>query len=508
MIGENHTEECIFNSLGSKFEAKSLNIEEDILNHLETKGILRSDIRLKDSIVKIKNESKGNRISKENFINLITENSFLQRSLAGDLVIPDWKNFKESIINLYKKTLDNTKGELADYIPQLARIDPEIYNISVCTVDGQQFSYGNAINEKFCVQSTTKPINYCIASDNLGEEVVHNHVGREPSGRSFNEMALNQDGLPHNPMINSGAIMCASLIENKRNIADRFDCIMDTWTTLTGGNRPQFNNSVYLSERQTADRNFALAYFMKENNAFPENTNIIETLELYFQCCSIELTSKDMAIVASTLANGGRNPLTNKKVFSSQTTKNCLSLMNSCGMYDFSGEFSFKIGLPAKSGVSGAIFLVIPNVMGICIWSPKLDKHGNSVRGVEFCKEFSKIYNFHSFDSLIFSNSKSDPRKTKFESKFHNTVNLIWAASKGDLNEIKYLESRGVSLNEADYDGRTALHLAAAEGHFETVQYLLNKHAKTDCIDRFGTTPLQEAEKGGFQKIINLFKSK
>ena len=394
-------------------------------------------------------------------------------------------------------------GKVADYIPQLARVSSKNFAISICTVDGQRFSHGD-FNKRFCLQSTCKPINYCIAHEELGEEKVHQHIGREPSGRSFNEMALNNDGLPHNPLINSGAIMCSSLIQRNLDIADRFDHVLNTWQSLSGGIEPTFNNSVYLSERQTADRNFALAYFMRENKAFPPKTDIIDTLEFYFQCCSIELTSPDMASAAATLANGGCNPLTGERVFAPTTVKNALSLMNSCGMYDFSGEFAFKIGFPAKSGVSGALLVVIPNVMGICIWSPNLDDVGNSSRGVELCKRLGETFNFHNYDSLENNAEKTDPRKKKFESKLDNVISLIWAAANGDLDEIQRLEALGVNLDASDYDGRTAIHLAASEGHANVVDFLLNKGAKKDPVDRFGGTPLQDAKKGKHKKVISL----
>ena len=128
---------------------------------------------------------------------------------------------------------------------------------------------------------------------------------------------------------------------------------------------------------------------------FPENTEINDILEFYFQCCSIELNCYSLSIVASTFANGGICPITNEKVLEPETVRHCLSLMYSCGMYDYSGEFAFTIGLPAKSGVAGAIMIVIPGIMGICVWSPNLDSHGNSVRGVDFCKQLCEIFNFN-----------------------------------------------------------------------------------------------------------------
>ena len=144
---------------------------------------------------------------------------------------------------------------------------------------------------------------------------------------------------------------------------------------------------------------------MRKKTGFPENTDLNETLELYFQSCSIEVTSEILSIVASTLANGGVNPFTGKRVFSCDTVKNILSMMMMCGMYDYSGEFAFKIGIPSKSGVAGAIMIIIPNVMGIVTWSPQLDSIGNSSRGIEFCK-FGKTFNFHIFGNVV--NERSD----------------------------------------------------------------------------------------------------
>ena len=164
-------------------------------------------------------------------------------------------------------------------------------------------------------------------------------------------------------------------------MADRFDYVLQRWGQAAGGTMPGFSNPTYLSERKTADRNFALGYFMREKGAFPEGTDLVETLEFYFQCCSLELTAEAMSVVAATLANGGVCPLTGERVFQSGTVRKCLSLMSSCGMYDFSGEWAFRVGLPAKSGVSGVIMIVVPNVMGLVCWSPRLDENGNSVRG-------------------------------------------------------------------------------------------------------------------------------
>jgi glutaminase len=172
-------------------------------------------------------------------------------------------------------------------------------------------------------------------------------------------------------------------------------------------------------------------------------------------------------------------------------------------MYDFSGEFAFTIGLPAKSGVSGAVMLVIPGLMGICVWSPRLDGHGNSVRGIEFCRKLAAEYNVHVFDSLV-TGAKRDPRQKKNQARTEAVVALTWAASQGDLNEVRALIAAGIEPGTADYDGRTPLHLAAAEGQLEIARYLLAAGADPQQADRWGGTPLTDAETGGHTQVAEL----
>ena len=192
--------------------------------------------------------------------------------------------------------------------------------------------------------------------------------------------------------------MTTSLIQNKLQMYERFLYAKQFWQDLAGGARIGFQNTVYLSEKQSATRNYCLAYLMKDSDAFPPGINIQDTLELYFQFCSIEVTTRDMSVLASSLANGGVCPLTGVRIFAEETVSKILSLMHSCGMYDYSGEWAFSIGIPAKSGVAGCIFLVVPGVMGICTYSPPLDERGNSVRGIEFCKRLLKRYTLHRYD--------------------------------------------------------------------------------------------------------------
>lgn len=483
------------------------NIKKDkILKYIYDSGYLQDDPRLKKFFNKFKILVKTNTINYEEFTHCIDDNiDILQKIFQKKTIIPNFKEFKNNIENIYNLTKKNVKGMNADYIPQLSRVDPEQYGVSVCTIDGQRYNIGDT-KVDFSIQSCCKPINYGIALEDMGEDYVHNYVGREPSGQAFNELLLNKNGKPHNPLINSGAIMTTSLIKNNLQLSERFEYIMNKWNDLSGNiYKVGFNNSVYLSEKGSADRNFALAYFMKEINqtkkiGFPDNTNINETLELYFQSCSIEVNTEILSIVASTLANGGINPFTGKKIFTSKTVQSILSMMLMCGMYDYSGEFAFKIGLPAKSGVAGAIMIVIPNVMGIVTWSPRLDEIGNSSRGVEFCKEFGKLFNFHIFDTI---DNKINPLNNYYNSSKLNMFSELCLASKrGDLEHLKVLFQNKVDFNQSDYDGRTALHLAVCENHIDVIKFLINiVKINKNTKDRWNKKAIDETEN---EEIINL----
>ncbi len=477
----------------------------ELLTVLKTMGIEEKDPRLRLNPTEL-NVANQTAIDFNRFKSIVrfSQGNLIKNAIQGNLIIPNFKDFGDEIEEIFQSTKQNRSGDVATYIPQLARVNPEFYAVSVCTIDGQKFSIGDH-QERFCIQSVSKPINYCLVLEEHGEDKVHQHIGREPSGIGFNGLMLNSKGLPHNPMINAGAIMSCSLIKPKYDMADRFDYVLNAWKRLSGNSRKVgFNNSVYLSERETADRNFALGYFMRENHAFPEHTNLTNTLEFYFQCCSIEMNTEALAVTAATLANAGNCPVTREQVFQPNTVKNCLSLLNSCGMYDFSGEFAFTIGLPAKSGVGGGLMLVIPNLMGIAIWSPRLDNLGNTVRGIEFCKELVSRFNFHNYDSLTTTiSNKRDPRLRRNHSKIDGVISLCWAASEGDLLEIQHLFARGVDINAADYDGRTALHLAASEGRMNVLDFLIRNGANILAKDRWGNTPLDDARKGKHDEVVN-----
>ncbi len=478
----------------------------DLLESIRQIGLRSDDVRLRQTYSALSEFSLQDEIPLRTFCDIAGPNILLvEQALQGNAAIPDFADFCAELERIFEKTKVIQAGDVASYIPQLAKVSPDLYGVGLCTIDGQRHVLGDA-DKGFSVQSCFKPITYGIALEEHGADYVHRYVGREPSGLNFNELALGEDGEPHNPMINAGAIMCSSMVRPDLDLAERFDFLLDIWARLCGNTRPQFNNAVYQSERKTADRNYALGYYMREHKAFPDGSDMLQTLEFYFQSCSIELDADAMAVLAATLANGGVCPITGERVLRTDTVRHCLSLMVSCGMYDFSGEFAFSVGLPAKSGVGGAMIVVVPNLMGLCLWSPRLDERGNPVRGIEFCKELVAKFNLHNYDNLTGVSEKADPRTRRAERKA-KIGELIWAASKGDHGATHRLIVRGFEQNASDYDHRTPLHLASAEGREQVVRYLVENGAEINPLDRWNATPLDDACRYGHRNVIEFLQA-
>jgi len=487
-------------------------------------GLIRGDKRLDALFAALDEYGADTNMTIEQFNSALSScNTLVHKTVTGTLRIPNFEQVVDIVTQVYADVEPNKGGQNAQYIPQLAEVDPEQFGISVTSIDGQHFSLGDC-DAQFCIQSCSKPISYLIGLNEFGAEYVHNSVGTEPSGHAFNEMILKKvpttenpsRAIPHNPCINAGAIMAVSMVFPDKSLEERHAAILDVWKDLSGGPDAPigYDEATYKSESATADRNWCLGFMMKESSAFPPCfTNLSDTLELYFQVCSTLSTNKAMSIMASTLANGGLNPLTGKRVFSADHVRSVLPIMLMAGMYDYSGQWAYDIGVPAKSGVGGCVFVVVPNVCGISLFSPRLDSVGNSTRAVHGCTELVKHFAFHNFEVFSgLSQSKVDPTQPKNEAKQAVLGELLFAASQGDATALTAQVHAGVDVHQGDYDNRTALHLAASEGHAGALQVLVEaavgsgNTAALSAADRWGGTPLSDAEHGGFDDCAKVLK--
>ncbi|XP_043965440.1 glutaminase kidney isoform, mitochondrial isoform X2 [Gambusia affinis] len=477
---------------------------------LKSTGLRTGDPRLKECMemlkVTVKTTSDG-ALDRHLFKKCVQSNIvLLTQAFRKKFVIPDFQSFSTHINDIFDNGKNLSGGQVADYIPQLARFSPDLWGVALCTVDGQRHTVGDT-KVPFCLQSCVKPLKYAIAVHDHGTEYVHRFIGKEPSGLRFNKLFLNEDDKPHNPMVNAGAIVCTSLIKQGASNAEKFDYVMNFMNKLAGNEYVGFSNATFQSERESGDRNFAIGYYLKEKKCFPEGTDMTSILDFYFQLCSIEVTCESASVMAATLANGGFCPITGERVLSPEAVRNTLSLMHSCGMYDFSGQFAFHVGLPAKSGVAGGILLVVPNVMGIMCWSPPLDKLGNSVRGIQFCTDLVSLCNFHNYDNLRHFAKKLDPRREGGDQRVKSVINLLFAAYTGDVSALRRFALSSMDMEQRDYDSRTALHVAAAEGHAEVVRFLLEA-CKVNPVpkDRWGNTPMDEAVHFGHHDVVTILR--
>jgi glutaminase len=288
------------------------------------------------------------------------------------------------------------EGEVATYIPELAKADPDKFGVSVVAADGRIFEAGDC-DQLFTMQSVSKPFTFGMALEQFGHAKVTTIVGVEPSGDAFNSIEL-QPGTnrPFNAMVNSGAIAVTAMLHAQYGHAT-IDAIVERMSVLAG--RPlTVDEDVYLSERRTGHRNRAIAHLLLNFGMLPSEAEA--ALDVYFKQCAIRVTCRDLAVMAASLSNMGRNPITGHIAYDPSAVKDMLSIMFTCGMYDYSGSWAYRVGVPAKSGVGGGILAVVNRQMGIGTYSPRLDTFGNSRRGVEVCAELASRLGLHVFDCL------------------------------------------------------------------------------------------------------------
>lgn len=281
-------------------------------------------------------------------------------------------------------------GAVANYIPELSKANPAHFGIALATIDGHVYQAGDCAVE-FTIQSISKAFVFALALELVGAERVEATVGVEPSGEAFNSIRLTSDNRPFNPMVNAGAIACSGLIFSADG-KNAFERVRDALSRFAG-RELGVDEQVYASERETGDRNRAIAYLLR-NYSVVEG-DVSDVLDVYFRQCSILVTARDLAVMAATLANRGVNPVTNQQVVTPYVVARTLSIMTSAGMYDYAGEWVYRVGIPAKSGVGGGIVAALPGQFGLGTFSPLLDSHGNSVRGLKVCEMMSSHFQLH-----------------------------------------------------------------------------------------------------------------
>ncbi|MCH1881739.1 glutaminase [Agrococcus sp. ARC_14] len=284
------------------------------------------------------------------------------------------------------------EGQLASYIPELAAVDPDRFAIALCTVDGTVYAVGD-VEQRFTIQSMSKPFAYALALADRGLAGVLEHVGVEPSGDAFNEISMEDDGRPRNPMVNIGAITTHALVGPPEATAEQSTARVIQGLSAFAGRQLEVDEQVFASERETADRNMALAYLVRAQGKLEDDPR--DAVDGYTRQCSLQVDVRDLAVMAMTLASSGRNPVTGEQVVPAWVCRQVLSVMATCGMYDAAGDWMSNVGIPAKSGVSGGVLGALPGQVGIGVFSPRLDEFGNSVRAVRACERLSNDMGLH-----------------------------------------------------------------------------------------------------------------
>jgi glutaminase len=317
----------------------------------------------------------------------------------SDLVVPADRDEREAwvrqvIERLHAEYAPLSEGEPADYIPELANVDPDAFGISVATTDDRRLGVGD-VGQPFTIQSISKLLMYGLALETHGRDHVMRRVGVAPTGDRFNAIVLDEtDNRAPNPMVNAGAIAVTDMVVGA-DLDARVGVVRSLYERYLG-RRPELDRDVWASERATGNRNRAIAYLMLSRDIVDDRVE--ETLDLYFAQCAVLVTCDDLAMIGATLANHGVHPATGEQVVSPDVVRDMMSVALTCGMYDYAGEWVFNVGIPAKSGVGGGILGVLPGIGGLATYSPRLDEYGNSVRGVKVFEQLSARFTLHLFD--------------------------------------------------------------------------------------------------------------
>jgi len=392
---------------------------------------------------------------------------------------------------LQEKHAGNHTGNAATYIPELAKANPDWFGICLATTDGQVYEVGDT-QQLFTIQSISKPFVYGLALQDVGRQTVLQKIGVEPTGDAFNSISLAPGtGCPLNPMINAGAITATSLVAG-HSMDDKLYRLL-TVLSLYAGRTLAVDQAVYESERATGHRNRAIGHMLRNFDVLTDDPG--PALDLYFQQCSVAVTCRDLSVMAAALANGGVNPLTGERAVSNELVESILSVMATCGMYDYAGEWMYWVGMPAKSGVAGGVVAVLPGQLGIGVFSPPLDARGNSVRGVAVCKDLSRDFNLHAFRV---------PRAARSTVRARYSVAEITSKRLRRAGERRILDAVGGRAKVYDLQGD--LGFAAIEA---VVRQLVEASAAGDfaIIDLTRVTRIEDSAAPIFADLLRSFEA-
>ncbi len=312
----------------------------------------------------------------------------------GSPVAPRREYVETVVKEAYDKFQSETKGKNADYIPYLAQVNPKLFGIAIVTTDNNVLTIGD-VKYSFSIQSISKVFTLALAMEELGAGPVFAKIGSEPTGRPFNSPIAVVDMQTHtgNPFVNAGAIATTSLISGS-NADEKWNKILDFYGKAAG-EKLQLIDEVYKSEAATNTGNKALSYLLAKYERIYADP--FESVDIYTKQCSVGVNAVQLARMGATLANGGVNPATGEQVIKPEDVPHILSTMTMAGLYDGSGGWAWKVGLPAKSGVGGGILAIAPGKGAIAVFAPPLDEAGNSVKAQEVIEYVSQKLNYNLF---------------------------------------------------------------------------------------------------------------
>ena len=539
--------------LGELFVSKA-----DILAYLNTQGLGATNQIVpivKGTLNRIASANDGKIYFKSIFIrgNRSGDNVIV-KALLGNMVIRDFGLFSKHIKEIYQtvreekddgKLLKNLVHEFRE--AKLSQSGDE-FGVALCTIDGQEIAEGEAFLD-IPLMETVKPLLYALAMEDSGIEEVHKYVGIEPTSSDptgFDLLQPTSHGddddhapaqpTPYNPFTDSGGLTICSMIgkghrPNEAFFEDkgtRFKHVLSSLRKLAGSRgRFGFANPIFLAQKERGLQVKAVSHYIKGMGCYPPSVDPDSSAEQYFEARAIKTSCASLAVCAATIANDGVCPLTNERCLRHEVVSNTIRQMYSSGMNAYAGEWQFNVGIPASCGSSGLMLLVIPKVCGICIYSPKINEYQVPYRGVRFSHLLTKKYRVNIFDQLVFGNNPNSLMTDMVDDENNNLgdgeqnsdgnartlleegrcFSFLSAAAAGNIAILKSLIDTGIDVNTADYDKRTALHLACSEGRLEATKFLLENGADPNAHDRWRGSPLDDAKRVGSYELTNLVES-